>query len=145
MTTDETCLAARQTMASMRDRIDGDAALKLTLEGMIAVEEAHFPDRTTYEAMAHIEECAACQRWSASWMDAQFPERVTHRERQSKYCCVHMFSAATHPDAEVRFAFEMFRGEDACWSINEQYAFARFCPWCGQELPNRAFEPESIA
>jgi hypothetical protein len=36
----------------MRDRIDDDAAL--ALEGMIAVDEAHFPERATYAAMAHI-------------------------------------------------------------------------------------------
>ncbi len=89
MRTGETCLAARQTMSRMRARIDNDAALKLTLEGMIA--------------------------------------------------------AATHPDAEVRFAFEMFTGEDGCWSINAQDAFARFCPCYGQALPNQAFEPEPIA
>ncbi|UKE77743.1 hypothetical protein [Xanthomonas graminis] len=53
MTTDETWLVARQRLSRMRDRIDDDAAL--ALEGMIAVDEAHFPERATYAAMAHIE------------------------------------------------------------------------------------------
>ncbi|WP_426683460.1 hypothetical protein ABFU84_00475 [Xanthomonas translucens pv. undulosa] len=44
MTTGETCLAARQTMSRMRDRIDDAAALELTGEGMIAVDEAHSPN-----------------------------------------------------------------------------------------------------
>ncbi|UKE65859.1 hypothetical protein [Xanthomonas graminis] len=55
MTTDETCLAARQRLSRMRDRIDDDAALGLALEGMIAVDEAHFPERATYAAMALID------------------------------------------------------------------------------------------
>ncbi|UKE50906.1 hypothetical protein KCU57_00260 [Xanthomonas translucens] len=55
MTTDETCFAARQTMSRMRDRIDDAAALELTREGMIAVDEAHFPERATDAAIAHLE------------------------------------------------------------------------------------------
>jgi hypothetical protein len=47
--------------------------------------------------------------------------------RLSKYRCIPMFAAATHPDAEVQFAFGRFRGEDACWSINAQDAFVRCC------------------
>ncbi len=132
-------------MSRMRDRIDDAAALELTGEGMIAVDEAHFPERAMDAAIAHLEGGAARQGCSASWLHARFPERVTHRARPSKYRCIRMFAAATHPDAEVRFAYEMFRGEDACWSINVQDAFVRFCSRCGQALPNHAFEPEPIA
>lgn len=145
MTTNDLCRDARQTMVNLRPRFDEDATLMMVVEGMIAVEEEHFPDRASFEAAAHIEACDACQRWSADWLDGQFPVRVAYRERLSRYCCQQMYHAATNPDAEVRFAFEMFRGEDPSWSINERYAFARFCPWCGQELPNRAFEPEPNA
>lgn len=145
MTTDDVCRTARHTFVQLRSRIDEDATLMLTIEGMIAVEREHFPDEATYVAAAHIEACPACQGWVGSWLDAQFPERVAHRERLQKYCCSHMFHAVVSPDAEVRFSFEMFRGEDPSWCINGDYSFARFCPWCGHDLPNQPFEPELSA
>jgi len=123
----------------MQGQIDADPALRMTFEGAILVEEENFPDKATYEAAAHIEACPACQRWLNRWLDAQVPERVTYRERLAKYCCLHMFEAATNAAAEVRFSFELFRLEP-CWLINEQYAFANFCPWCAQRLPGQAFE-----
>lgn len=141
MTARDDCTAARRAISGMRSRVDDDPTLMLALERMIVVEEELFPDRAAYEAAAHAETCAACQDWAASWLDVQYPERVAHRARIGKYCCISMFDAVTGPEAAVRFSFELFRGEDPTWCINEQYAFARFCPWCGQRLPDQPFEP----
>ncbi|MEA9585919.1 hypothetical protein VC279_06280 [Xanthomonas sp. WHRI 10064A] len=134
------CSSARQTVSTMHSQIEADPALKLTLEGAISVEQENFPDRQTYEAAAHVEACPSCQHWLSNWLDTQSPERIEHRERLAKYCCLHMFEAVTDPAAEIRFSFELFR-LDPCWLINEHYAFANFCPWCSKRLPGHAFEP----
>lgn len=142
-TADAICQHARQVVMRLRPRLDEQPALMMAVLGAIAVEEEHFPDRASFEAAAHIEDCAACGQWREDWLDGEFPERVAHRERVSKYCCSTMVLAVTRPDAGVRFSFEMFRGEDACWLIDDTYAFAHFCPWCGQALPDHPFEPET--
>ncbi|WP_369941751.1 hypothetical protein [Xanthomonas medicagonis] len=139
---DATCQHARQIMVRLRPRLDETPERMMMVLGVIEVEAEHFPDRVSFEAAAHVEDCTACQQWREDWLDEEFPERVAHRERFSKYCCVTMYRAITHPDADVRFSFEMFRGEDACWLIDDKYAFAHFCPWCGQALPDHPFEPE---
>jgi hypothetical protein len=33
-----------------------------------------------------------------------------------------------------RFAWSMSRGEP-CWLINDDWSFAKYCPWCGTKLP----------
>jgi len=38
-----------------------------------------------------------------------------------------------------RFSFELYRGEDPCWKIDEKLVFASYCPWCGRKLPNKPF------
>ncbi|MCC4607795.1 hypothetical protein LL967_07915 [Xanthomonas campestris pv. zinniae] len=142
--TTKTCSAARHTVSTMHRQIETDPALKLTFEGAISVDEENFPNRSTYEAALHVEGCPACQSWLSNWLDAKAPERIKHRERQAKYCCLHMFEAVTDPAAEIRFSFELFR-LDPCWLINEHYAFANFCPWCAQKLPGHAFEPDGLS
>ncbi|MEA9578730.1 hypothetical protein VC218_07310 [Xanthomonas nasturtii] len=142
MTTD-TCSAAREIVMTMQGRIETDPALIMTFGGAIQVEKENFPDKATYEAAAHIEACPSCQCWLGRWLDELSPERAAHRERLAKYCCLHMFEAVTNAAAEVRFSFELFR-LDPCWLINEQYAFANFCPWCAQRLPGHAFETGAL-
>jgi hypothetical protein len=67
-------------------------------------------------------------------------QQIIHaRERAEKYCCAQMQGAVDGDDG-TKFSFEMFRNEDPCWCINDDYAFARFCPWCGKELPDGSFE-----
>jgi hypothetical protein len=134
---------ARQVMTRLRPRLDAQPELMMMALGSIEVEAEYFPDRASFEAAAHVEDCAACLQWRQDWLDQEFPERVAHRQRFSKYCCGSMFYAITHPHARIRFSFEMFRGEDACWLIDGMHAFAHFCPWCGQALPDHPFEPET--
>lgn len=141
MTTDA-CSAAREIVTTMQGRIETDPALTMTFEGAIQVEKENFPDKATYEAAAHIEACPSCQGWLSRWLDTLSPDRTPHRERLAKYCCLHMFEAVTNAAAEVRFSFELFR-LDPCWLINEQYAFANFCPWCSRRLPEHAFETDA--
>ncbi len=139
MTTDPACTAARQRIQELHHRPENDAAVQLMLEGMIAAEPDLLPDTASYDALVHLESCAACQAWHSAWLDAQSPERVAQRERRAQYCCIHMFHAVTDSATEVRFSFELFRS-DPCWSIDGQPVFAQFCPWCGQRLPQHAFE-----
>ena len=138
-----TCSKARHTISELGSQLTDIPALDLAIQGCIEVEQAHFPDRPIYEAAAHMENCAECQAWSADWLDKLYPERAQRRERLAKYCCVSMFDAVTMPEAATKFTFTLFRGEDACWCINEEYVFARFCPWCGLALPSAPFEPDS--
>jgi hypothetical protein len=39
-----------------------------------------------------------------------------------------------------RMRFGTLRDDEPCWFIEERYAFARFCPWCGTKLPEHSFE-----
>jgi hypothetical protein len=139
-----TCSTARPTISALGGQLADTPALDLAIQGCIEVEQAHFPDKPIYEAAAHMENCVECQAWSADWLDKLYPERAQRRERLAKYCCVSMFDAVTLPDAATKFSFTMFRGEDACWCINDEYVFARFCPWCGQALPHGPFEPDGL-
>ncbi|MCC8627123.1 hypothetical protein [Xanthomonas vesicatoria] len=142
MTTDSTCAMARRHIQELHNRPDDDAVLRLVLERMIEAEPEYFPDHASYEAMVHLEACTLCQVWHTTWLDMQSPARVAQRERLGRYCCIHMFDAVTGLEPEVRFSFELFRG-DPCWSINAQPVFARFCPWCARELPQHAFEQDN--
>ncbi|QJD66274.1 hypothetical protein HG421_19565 [Xanthomonas campestris pv. badrii] len=132
------------THSGAHGRPANGAALQLILESVIEAEREYFPDHASYEAVVHLESCAACQAWHDAWLDARSPERVAQRDRLDKYCCSQMFSAVTDDGADVRFAFELFRS-DPCWSISGQPVFARFCPWCGQQLPQHPFEDDDAA
>ncbi|WP_295909683.1 hypothetical protein [uncultured Xanthomonas sp.] len=136
-----TCFTTRYTLSTLRDQIDERPELVMALECMIEVEEEHFPDPPTLAALSHLAQCSACQAWSAAWMDAQFPERVAWRERIARYCCSSMFAAVTKPDRIVRIGFELFRGEDPTWYLNDAIC-VQFCLWCGQRLPDRPFESD---
>ena len=140
----ESCKAAQQTILDFQSGIAGDSALQLALDGMIVVERGHFLSEALYQACVHVDDCNACQEWGSSLLDSLFPERVVLRERAKQYCCSHMFSAVTNPDSSVQFSFSLFRAEDPCWSINGEYAFARFCPWCGGTLPEQSFEQGAL-
>lgn len=135
------CFTTRHTLSALRDQIDERPELEMALECMIEVEEEHFPDPPTFAALSHLAQCTACQAWRTAWMDAQFPERVVWRKRIARYCCSSMFAAVTKPDRTVRIEFELFRGEDPTWYLNDAIC-VRFCPWCGQRLPDRPFEPD---
>ena len=138
------CSNARQTISALGGQLADIPALDLAIQGCIEVQPAHFPNKPIYEAAAHMENCAECQAWSANWLDKLYPERAQHREQLAKYCCTSMFDAVTMPDAATKFSFTLFRGEDACWCINDEYVFARFCPWCGQTLPPGPFEQDDL-
>lgn len=49
-------------------------------------------------------------------------------------------AAVTDPTMQLRFSFDLFRGEAPGWLVNETLAWVHFCPWCGQRLPNHPFE-----
>ncbi|MCI2260614.1 hypothetical protein [Xanthomonas indica] len=136
-----TCFITRHTLSALRDQIHQRPELVMALEGLIEVEEEHFPDPPTYAALSHLAQCTACQAWSALWLEAQFPESGPWRERVARYCCFSMFEAVTKQDRAVRIGFELFRGEDPTWYLNDAIC-VQFCPWCGQCLPDHPFEPD---
>jgi len=132
----ENCHDHQKTVSRFRAQDHDDSILAMALEGMIDIESAAFGDAAVDVAVAHVAECNACQ----SWLDELYPVRVQAREKLAKYCCAWMMDAVSNPEAEVRFAFTLFRGEDPCWCINDNYVFANFCPWCGGKLPQRPIE-----
>lgn len=90
------------------------------------------------KAVEHLRNCPKCR----SWLHSVVPAGVLRRQsRQSQYCCAGMFCAVEEAEQrnEPKFEFTMFRGEDPCWMIDGKNAFARFCPWCGQRLPEKPF------
>jgi hypothetical protein len=88
------------------------------------------------DALAHLYGCESCKAWHRSL----FPDYHAHLARVAKYCCVNMFAAVNSPDEKTKFTYGWMRDEP-CWLINDDWAFARFCPWCGSALPETDFEP----
>jgi hypothetical protein len=88
-------------------------------------------------SVKHLRECPRCRPWVPTIVP---PEMYRRQSRQAQYCCAGMFCAVeeyqSHPP---RFSFTMFRGEDPCWQIDGQNAFAHYCPWCGRKLPKAPF------
>ena len=136
MSTHDHCKDAQRIVSRYREQDHDDSVLRFALEGMIEVEGAGFGDAEVDVAVGHVAECGLCQ----AWLDGIYPIRVEAREKFAKYCCAAMLAAVNNPQTEIRFTFTLFRGEDPCWCINDSIVFARFCPWCGCELPQRSFE-----
>ena len=129
------CMEARADLLEhLSPRDTGDSAVWLAVSGGIAADDDNFSPLITQQII-HVANCQSCQKW----LDFIDPSRITARERAEKYCCAQLHGAVDGDDG-TKFSFEMFRNEDPCWCINDDYAFARFCPWCGNELPNRSFE-----
>jgi hypothetical protein len=134
--TKQICTESRHVIANYQ-ALDHDKLIQdFALQDMIEIDENTFEDNTVREAATHIASCPDCRAWD----DDRNPERAAHQKRVSKYCCTHMFDSVTNPEAQTRFEFSLFRGEDPCWAINEALVFASFCPWCGTKLPEAEFE-----
>jgi hypothetical protein len=144
-----TCVSMRKILVDYKKQPHDVGLLDLALNGCIEIEAGVFGNAAAEAAAKHISECDAC----VEWLDTLLPPEVlvarqTRQVRLAKYCCIRMFFATNDEDAKrrtgsvetTRFTFERFRGEDPCWCINGDYAFANFCPWCGTALPSRAFE-----
>jgi hypothetical protein len=92
-------------------------------------------------SVRHLRECPRCRAWASSLL----PEEQYRRQaRMARYCCAGMFCAVEEHETRgtPRFSFELFRGEDPCWQIEGNNAFASYCPWCGAKLPNEPFITE---
>jgi hypothetical protein len=90
--------------------------------------------------VSHIRECSKCVDWIHAVVGPQTMERQC---RLVQYCCASMFAAVE--EAKInRIEFKIFRGEDPCWSINGQWSFMQFCPWCGTQLPDHPFVEERL-
>jgi hypothetical protein len=129
------CMKARADLLDhLSPRDTGDSAAWLAVSGCIEADDENFSPLITQQII-HVANCQSCQKW----LDFIDPSRITAIERAEKYCCAQM-QGAVNGDDGTKFSFEMFRNEDPSWCINGDYAFARFCPWCGKELPDRSFE-----
>jgi hypothetical protein len=99
-------------------------------------------DRSEDEmSVRHLRECPRCR----AWVSTIVPEAQYRRQaRLARYCCAGMFCAVEEHAARglPRFSFGMFRGEDPCWQIDGENAFAVYCPWCGAKLPDGPFIKE---
>ena len=117
-----------------------ETVLRMALEGLIEIEEGCLENAEAEAAARHVEDCGACR----GWLDDLYPQRRGEAQerarRASLYCCLSMQFAVRDPAAQTRFSFTFFRREDPCWCINDDYCFARHCPWCGESLPDGPFE-----
>lgn len=129
------CMKAQTDLLERLSASDpSNADVWLAVSGCIEADDEHFSPLIA-QAINHVANCPACQ----NFLDSIDPSRITARERAKKYCCAHMHGAVDG-DGGTKFSFAMFRNENACWCINDDYAFARFCPWCGKVLPDGPFE-----
>ena len=110
-----------------------DSAIWLAVSGCIEANNEDFSPLITQQII-HIANCRSCQKW----LDFIDPSRINARELAKKYCCAYM-QGAVDGNTRTTFSFTLFRNEDPCWCINDDYAFARFCPWCGKVLPAGSF------
>lgn len=134
------CQNARKVLTAFRAVSHDESILRMALDGMIEIDEGCLGNSKAENAARHVESCAAC----TAWLDEFYPNRAASRaareQREQIYCCTSMSFAVRDKEAQTRFSFVMFRGEDPCWRINDDYSFARFCPWCGQHLPDGPFQ-----
>lgn len=129
------CMKARADLLDhLSPRDTGESAVWLAASGCIETDDENFSP-LIMQQIIHVASCRSCQKW----LDFIDLSRITARERAEKYCCAQM-QGAVAGDNGTKFSFEMFRNEDPCWCINDDYAFARFCSWCGKELPDGSFE-----
>lgn len=137
------CVKVRDDLQHCRPTLRDDSVLRLALEGLIEIEDGIFGNSVLEDAARHVEICQSC----TDWLDEYYPDRAERRKaaerRTSTYCCSSMRHAIYDADAQTRFSFTMFRGEDPCWQINDDLCFARFCPWCGSALPDKPADRES--
>lgn len=92
---------------------------------------------TDRKSMDHIRKCLRCRGWLHKVVPA---ETLRRQSRLTRYCCASMYVAIEEPDrTDIRVGFELFRGEDPCWTIGGKRTFASYCPWCGQKLPPGPF------
>ena len=110
-----------------------NSAIWLAVSGRIEANNEDFSPLITQQ-INHIANCRSCQKW----LDLINPSRINARELAKKYCCAHM-QGAVDGDNGTTFSFALFRNEDPCLCINDDYVFARFCPWCGKVLPAGSF------
>ena len=95
-------------------RSHNETVLKIAMVGMIEIENGSLEKADTTEATGHVETRAAC----TDWLDDFYPDRADKRaeqdRRRSTYCCTYMQYSIEDSEAQTRFKFELFRGEDAC-------------------------------
>lgn len=136
---EDSCGEARTTLLFYQRRPHNESVLKMALEGMIEIEDGILDSAEAEAGARHVETCEAC----TAWLDDFYPNRAAeHSERErlrTTYCCASMQHAINDTDAQTRFKFVTFRGEDPCWAVNEVLCFARYCPWCGKALPDGPF------
>jgi len=90
------------------------------------------------KSIEHIHKCKRCHQW----LHAVSPDHTLRRQsRLSKYCCASMYCAVEEYEdrKSSKISFTLFRGEDPCWRISDDYSFLIYCPWCGKELPDKPF------
>lgn len=134
------CLQASEIIRAFHARLpttdDDGFLLDLICRGGLENDQSFFVDHEADHAAHHVNECVACQE---NLFPDLFPELVKIQKRMARYCCVNMFDAITNPEAKLRFQLTYFRDEEV-WSINEEFAWVSYCPWCGNKLPNKSFE-----
>jgi hypothetical protein len=128
------CIRNREWIVN-RYQLDASIALRFLGTDMPVRTEERDEDE---KALKHLRECPKCRAWVHEIVPADMFRR---QSRLVRYCCAGMFCAVEEP-REVSVSFELFRGEDPCWKIDEKRAFISYCPWCGKKLPNQPFIPE---
>jgi hypothetical protein len=131
------CRAHRSWMID-RYKIDAMAALWYYSDEPPVSERDLEADQ---KAKSHITTCPKCR----VWIHFAIPDNVMRRQqRLTRYCCAGMFVATEEykESGTIRISFELFRGEDPCWLIDENRAFISYCPWCGKKLPAKPFIEE---
>ncbi len=58
--------------------------------------------------------------------------------RRELYCCDNTFEAVTAESAPVKLAQKPGIG----WTVDGKAAQLKFCPWCGEALPEEGFTGE---
>lgn len=88
-------------------------------------------------AVSHVRGCAAC----VAWIRRILPQSALRRaKRMGDYCCTRLYFACEEGSIVPRMRHGLVRGEEPCWYIEGKTAFAKFCPWCGTELPSQPFQ-----
>jgi hypothetical protein len=130
------CQTARDCLLKEQANPTVDAfAFGMAFDSLQALEPGQLTPQID-AALAHLYDCEHCQAWHKTL----FPDYHAHLARVAKYCCINMMCAVNNADEKTKFTYGWIR-DDPCWLINDDWAFAKFCPWCGSALPDGDFEP----
>jgi hypothetical protein len=98
----------------------------------------------------HLVDCESCLNWLGTQVEERFLIRA---KKAAEYCCSSMYVAVEETKSgkdeikgtgKEQVRFSLWRGEDPRWTIGSRGCVITHCPWCGNRLPCKPFDPAEV-